>query len=195
MWGNPDDSVPARRLALALGFFLQGFAPIATAWAQDSSAGRARSPLTPRPAHERLMAFEGTWRRLGEPAERTVIDTCAWLAEGRRHMVCRQRAERPGGASEQMAVYSYRGADSTYTLTVFLSGGQVWRYAGHPEGNRWTFYLQSNRSDATPRLRQIVVASGDTLRFIEEASEDGNTWRLSDPSEDYRSLRIERRPR
>ena len=186
----------ARRLALALGFLLPGFAPIAPAWAQDSATGRARSPSTPRPAHERLMAFEGTWRRIGEPPERPVIDTCAWLAEGRRHMVCRQRAVRPGGVSEQMAVYSYRGSDSAYTLTVFLSGGQVWRYAGRPEGSRWTFYLQGNLPDAPPpRLRQIVVALGDTLRFIEEVSEDGNTWRLSDPSEDYRSLRVEQRPK
>jgi hypothetical protein len=185
-----------RRLALALGFFLQGFAPSPTAWAQESTATRAPSPSTPRPAYERLVAFEGTWRRIGEPPERTVVDTCAWLAEGRRHLVCRQRAERPAGASEQMAVYSYRGGDSTYTLTVFLSGGQVWRYAGRPEGSRWTFYLQGNRPDAPPpRLRQIIVALGDTLRFIEEASEDGTTWRLSDPSEDYRSLRVERRPR
>lgn len=185
-----------RWLALAPAFFLLGFAPVATAWAQDSSTARARSASTPRPAHERLLAFEGTWRRIGEPPEQSVTDTCAWLAEGRRHMVCRQRAEAPGRVAEQMAVYSYRGGDSTYTLTVFLAGGQVWRYAGRPEGSRWTFYLQGNRPDAPPpRLRQIVVASGDTLRFIEEASEDGNTWRLSDPSEDYRSVRAAPRRR
>ena len=185
----------ARRLALALGFLVQGFTPIATAGAQDSSAVRARSPSTPRPAHERLTAFEGTWRRIGEPAGRTVVDTCAWLPEGRRHMVCRLRAERPGGVSEQMAVYSYRGSDSTYLLTVFLSGGQVWRYAGRPEGSRWTFYQQSNRPGTPSRLRQVVIVSGDTLQFIEEVSEDGNAWRLSDPSEDYRSVRVERRLR
>ena len=110
-------------------------------------------------------------------------------------MVCRLRAESPRGGSEQMAVYSYRGSDSTYTLTVFLSGGQVWRYAGRPEGSRWTFYQQSNRPDAPSRLRQVVIASGDTLRFIEEISDDGNAWRLSDPSEDYRAVRIDQRPR
>lgn len=171
------------------------FLPMAIAWAQDSAPARPPSPLAPRAAHERLTAFEGTWRRIGEPAGHTVVDTCAWLAEGRRHMVCRLRAESPRGGSEQMAVYSYRGSDSTYTLTVFLSGGQVWRYAGRPEGSRWTFYQQSNRPDAPSRLRQVVIASGDTLRFIEEISDDGNAWRLSDPSEDYRAVRIDRRPR
>src|SRR5688572_3853373 len=183
----------ARRLALILGFVPPCFAPMATARAQDSSTGRAPSP-SPSAAHERLTAFEGTWQRIGGPAGRTVVDTCAWLPEARRHMVCRQRAERQGAISEQMAVYSYRGSDSTYTRTVFLSGGQVWRYAGQPEGNRWTFYRQSNRPGAPSRLRQIVVAFGDTLGFIEEASEDGNAWRLSAPSEDYRAVRVAPRP-
>ena len=178
-----------------LGLLPLCFFPMAIASAQDSTASRAPSPSMPRPAHERLTAFEGTWRRIGEPAGHTVVDTCAWLAEGRRHMVCRIRGENPRGATEQMAVYSYRGSDSTYTLTVFLSGGQVWRYAGHVEGSRWTFYQQSNRPDAPPRLRQVVISSGDTLRFIEEISDDGSAWRLSDPSEDYRSVRVERRPR
>jgi hypothetical protein len=194
-----DDAMNAhvRRLALTLGgfFFLPSFLPVATARAQDSSATRGPSPSTPGAAHERLTAFEGTWRRISDPGGRTVVDTCAWLAGSRRHMVCRQRVERPGGVSEQMAVYSYRGADSTYTLTVFLSGGQVWRYAGRPEASRWTFYRLSNRPDAPSRLRQIVVASGDTLRFVEEISEDGSTWRLSDPSEDFRSVRVERSPK
>jgi hypothetical protein len=90
---------------------------------------------------------------------------------------------------------NHRGSDSTYTLTVFLSGGHVWRYAGRPEGSRWTFYQQSNRPDTPSRLRQVVIASGDTLRFIEEVSDDGNAWRRSDPSEDYRSVRVERRPK
>jgi len=52
------------------------------------------------------------------------------------------------------------------------------------------FYTQANRPDAPPRLRQVVTALGDTPQFAEEVSEDGGTWRLSDPSESYRAARL-----
>lgn len=86
-------------------------------------------------------------------------------------------------------IYSYRRADSTYTVTVLLPGGQVWNYAGRPEGERWVLYLQNARPDRGQRLRQVIVTAADTLRFIEEVSENGGPWRLTDPSEDYTYVR------
>ena len=104
-------------------------------------------------------------------------------------MICRQRAQSPRGTMEQMAIFSYRGADSTYLLTVFLANGQVWRYEGRPTADRWVFDLVSRRSDA-PRLRQVLITSGDSIRFIEEVSAEGGPWRLSDPSEDFSYVRV-----
>ena len=82
-------------------------------------------------------------------------------------------------------IYSYRRADSMYTVTVMLPGGQLWSYAGRPEGNRWTFYIANSGADRAIRLRQVIVVAADTLRFVEEASENGGPWRLTDVSEDY----------
>jgi hypothetical protein len=147
------------------------------------------APRTPRPAHERLAVLEGTWTKKDLPAGESFRDTCAWLPEGRRHMICRQRAESPRGTSEQMAIFSYRGADSTYLLTVLLANGQVWRYEGRPDADRWTFELVSSRSGST-RLRQVLIPTGDTIAFLEEVSEDGGPWRLSDPSEDFTYVRV-----
>jgi len=103
-------------------------------------------------------------------------------------MVCRRVVEGAEDGAEQMMIYGYRGADSAYTVTVFLPGGQQWHYLGRPEGDRWTFNLVNARADQ-PRLRQVIHVTADTLRFIEEVSENGGPWRLSDPSEDYSYVR------
>jgi len=147
-----------------------------------SAAPLPNGPSTPSPAHERLAVFEGTWTSVDSVPSR---DTCTWLAGGRRHMVCRRVTESARGAREQMMIYSYRKADSAYTVTVVLPGGQVWSYAGRPEGDRWKFYLTNSRADRALRLRQVIIAAADTLRFVEEASVDGGPWRLTDPNEDY----------
>jgi len=146
-------------------------------------------PSTPRPGHERLAVLEGTWAKKDLPTGETFRDTCAWLPEGRRHMICRQRGESLRGATEQMAIFSYRGADSTYLLTVFLANGQVWRYEGRPDADRWVFDLVPSRPDS-PRLRQVLIPAGDSIRFLEEVSENGGPWRLSDPSEDFTYVRV-----
>ena len=163
------------------------FSVVARALSAVPSQGAA--PRTPRPAHERLAVLEGTWTKKDLPAGESFRDTCAWLPEGRRHMICVQRAESPRRASEQMAIFSYRGADSTYLLTVLLANGQVWRYEGRPDADRWIFELVSSQP-GSPRLRQLLIPAGDTIRFLEEVSENGAPWRLSDPSEDFTYVRV-----
>jgi len=155
---------------------------------RTAAAIQSTPPTTPRPAHERLAVLEGTWAKKDLPTGETFRDTCAWLPEGRRHMICRQRAESSRGATEQMAIFSYRGADSTYLLTVLLANGQVWRYEGRPDADRWVFDLVPSRPDS-PRLRQVLIPAGDSIRFLEEVSENGGPWRLSDPSEDFTYVR------
>ena len=159
-----------------------------------SPASRPTSPTTPSPPHERLAAFEGTWTKSGSASDRASRDTCAWLAGGRRHMICRRATRSSAGTQEQMMIYSYRRSDSTYTVTALLSGGQVWNYAGRPEGDRWVFYLANTRPDAPQRLRQVIAASTDTLHFVEEVSDNGGPWRLTDASEDYKYVRTGKTP-
>jgi hypothetical protein len=148
----------------------------------------AQTMPAPRPA-ERLAVFEGEWISADASGAVATRDTCAWLEGARRHMSCRRRTDTPSGAREQLLVYSYRGSDSTYTVTVFLTGGQVWHYAGRVDGERWTFDLVSPVVNAAVRIRQVVRTTPDSLHFVEEVSENGGPWRLTDPSEDYRMVR------
>ncbi len=153
------------------------------------AAQGSRSPNTPSLPHERLAVFEGTWTLADSQSGPASRDSCAWLAEGRRHMICRRRSESPRGASEQMMIYSYRRSDSMYTVTVLLAGGQIWRYAGRAGADSWEFLLEPTGSDVQQRLRQVVRVVGDTLHFREEGSGNGGPWLLTAPTEDYKSVK------
>ena len=102
-------------------------------------------------------------------------------------MICSTRMDTPAGPIEHRTIYSYRGRDSTYVVTALLATGQVWTYHGRPDGNRWVFDLQSDRPEATQRLRMVVTIAGDTVHFVEESSEDGAPFRIT---EDYRHVRV-----
>lgn len=160
----------------------------------QAQGSRSNAPITPSSAHERLAVFEGTWIGTGSPTDRASRDSCTWLLGGRRHMICRRVSESASGIREQMMIYSYRRSDSTYTVTVLLSGGQVWSYAGRPDGDRWVLYLASTRPDGAQRLRQVITAVADTLHFVEQVSENGGPWRLTDASEDYKYVRARSTP-
>lgn len=160
--------------------------------AAQNVRGSGTSQGAPGSIHERLAVFEGTWIRVGSPADQTSTDICAWLPGGRRHLVCRRVSGSGERASEQLMVYSYRRGDSTFVATVFLTGGQIWEYAGRPEDERWVLYRQRTRPDAPQRFRQIIRVVGDTLHFMEEASAGGGPWQLTDPSEDYKYVRARR---
>jgi hypothetical protein len=155
------------------------------------AGAQSAGPHAPRPAHERLAVLEGTWRNT-DPAEADVfVEVCGWLDGGRRHMICRPRWNSPAGPVENRTIYSYRGRDSTYIVTALLATGQVWTYHGRPDGNRWTFNLQGDRPNNPQRLRMILTIAGDTIRFVEESSENGGPWRTT---EDYRHVRVSRVP-
>lgn len=148
-------------------------------------------PRAPRPAHERLAVFEGTWRH-ADPAEaERFVEVCEWLAGGRRHMICTPRWNTPAGPVQHQTIYSYRGRDSTYIVTAILATGQVWTYHGRPDGSRWVFDLQPDRPGTNQRLRMILTVAADTIRFVEESSEGGGSWRVT---EDYRHVRVPRAP-
>lgn len=157
--------------------------------AAGSAQGRM-DPRAPRPAHERLTVFEGTWREIGSAEATASTETCSWLEGGRRHMICVPRRQTPAGPVEQRTIYSYRGRDSTYLVTALLANGQVWTYLGRPVGNQWIFDFQSDRPSNTQRLRMVLTVAPDTIRFVEESSESNGPWRTT---EDYRHVRVRAR--
>ena len=170
--------------------------PAVTA-AQNARPSRPRDPALPSPAHERMAVFEGTWTMApgawfesGAAPAGKAEETCAWLAGGRRHMVCRRwtEAAESGVRREAIQVLSYRDRDSTYVAHFAFPNGATLTYHGRIEGERWVMNLQ--RTPLIPsklRLRTIITPEADGLRFVEEASEEGGTWRVT---EDYRYVRV-----
>jgi hypothetical protein len=154
-------------------------------------------PMTPSEPHERMTFFEGTWTTDGKPdaangspAPAGYEETCAWLPGARRHMVCRSWTEMSPGAPRREALYvlSYRAADSTYIAHFAFSGGATLTYYGRPDGERWIMNLQPTPLlPSNQRLRTIITAEPEGLRFVEESSVDGGPWEVT---EDYRRRRV-----
>lgn len=157
----------------------------------QAAGAQGADPRVPRPAHERLAVFAGTWRNADPATAEGFVEVCDWLAGGRRHMVCTPRWSTPAGPVQHQTIYSYRGRDSTYLVTAILATGQVWTYLGRPDGNRWVFDLQPDRPNPMQRLRMILTVAADTIHFVEESSEPGGPWRVT---EDYRHVRVRPAP-
>src|SRR5262245_45763221 len=137
------------------------------------------------PPAERLAVFEGTWAREGAPATETLRETCAWLAGGRRHMVCQSEQKTPQGSVANLRVHSYR--QQTYVVHSVMGNGPAWTYTGGPEGDRWIFNFQSGRTDNPPQLRIVITPTRDRMRFVEESSTNGGPWQTT---EDYTMVRV-----
>jgi hypothetical protein len=183
-------------IVLVLGTLTFVLAQFSAASAQNSARQRAE-PSVPSAPHERMTFFEGTWTTDGQPdaanhtpAPAAYEETCAWLSGGRRHMVCHSWAERTPGAPRRETLYvlSYRGSDSTYVAHFAFPGGSTLTYHGRPEGDRWIMNLQPTPLvPANNRLRTIITAVPQGLRFMEESSVDGGPWKVT---EDYRHRRL-----
>ena len=167
-----------------------------TVSAQDTPR-RPRDPGVPSAPYERMTFFEGTWSSdgnpdaaNGSPAPYAFEETCAWLTGGRRHMVCRSWRQTAQDSPRRESIYilSYREADSTYIAHFAFPGGATLVYHGRPEGTRWVMNLQPTPFwPANNRLRTIITAIPEGLRFVEESSVDGGPWKIT---EDYRHRRV-----
>lgn len=164
---------------------------LAAVSAQDATRRAQTPPMTPRPAYERLGVFEGTWTLEGSPPEREFIETCNWMPEGRRHLMCRTRYRNELGPQERMAIYSYRASDSTYLVYALMRTGEAFLYAGRSVGDRWVMDFLPHAGDLrwrpAQRVRMVITVQSDTIRFVEESSENGGPWQIS---EDYRYVRV-----
>ena len=190
------NACPSHRImALVIGGFvvaLMGLPSLSTA---QASPRRRNDPSAPSEPHERMTFFEGTWTTDGKPdaangspAPVGHEEICGWLPGGRRHMVCRSWSESRGARRETMHVLSYRAADSTYIAHFTFPDGSMLTYHGRPEGDRWVMNLQPMPNwPANNRLRTIITAVPEGLRYVEESSVDGGPWKVT---EDYRQKRV-----
>lgn len=153
--------------------------------AGGQSTSSSNRPAQAIPPAERLAVFEGTWAREGAQAGSAFSETCAWLAGGRRHMVCHSERQTPAGPVQNLKVHSYR--NQTYVVYAVMGNGPAWTYTGGPEGERWIFNFQSDRPNNVQRLRMVITPTGDRLRFVEESSTNGGPW---ETTEDYTHVRV-----
>ena len=141
------------------------------------SAFAQTPPSTPSSPHERLAFFEGTWTTSDATPEDDFIETCAWLPEGRRHMVCRTRWKSAAGAREGMSIFSYDAAAGDYRYNGFRPGGAWISQRGLPTERGWQF--TSERGEGAARVRTRIgiepAASGE-FRFRSETSTGDGPW-------------------
>jgi hypothetical protein len=169
------------RVALALTLLLitQNVA------AQTAAPGAGRSARDSMGV-QRLSAFAGSWKMADDGSGQNLTETCGWLPGGQRHMICRTTLTAGNRTSQNETVYSYRGRDSTYIVTSFVGGGPLLTYHGKFNGDRWVLDFQS-QTGSNQRLRMLVRASSDEIHFVEESSENGSKWQIT---ENYRYVRV-----
>lgn len=142
--------------------------------ASSPRAHAAPSPQTPSAPHEALTFFEGTWTVEELPAGRRFREQCAWLPEGRRHMVCRNRSVTASGEPrEGMSLFSYRAADSTYLYYGLGASGDIEVLQGRVIAVGWEFWGTRGVGPEPERERvrvQIARLPEGRFRFIEQTA-------------------------
>ena len=136
------------------------------------------SPLDPSDPHERLRFFEGTWTTSDSTPEDGFREVCAWLPEGRRHMVCHSRWTSQSGLREGMSVFSYDRAAGKYLYHGFRPGGALVVQQGVEQEGRWSFTSDQGAGAERVRTRVTIQSSGNAgFQFVSERSTGDGPWR------------------
>lgn len=141
-------------------------------------AQTSATPMTPSAAHEALTFFEGSWTIEERPAEEQLVETCAWLNAGRRHMVCRSTWRVATVPREGVSMFSYRAADSTYLYYGLRAGGAVEALEGRriPEG--FQFWTPRGSGPNRDMIRVTMTREGPgRFRFIAESAVGDGQWK------------------
>jgi len=138
-----------------------GWAVLAVATAQTTAVPQ---PLDLSPPHERLGFFEGVWTIADSTPEDGFREVCAWLPQGRRHIVCKSRWNTPSGPTEGLSVFSYDVATGDYVYNGFRPAGSHVTLRGSEQGGRWHFH--SERGNGADRLRTRVTIEPNEGGFI-----------------------------
>ena len=145
-----------------------------------SQAQPSPSPSITSAPHELLSFFEGTWTSADSKPDDSFRETCAWLAQGRRHMVCRSHWQSPTGPREGFSVFSYDAASGEYLYHGFRSGGTVVNQRGNQKGLGWQF--TSERGDGPSRVQTRVTiepTTGGGFRLLEESATGEGPWTVA----------------
>ena len=171
-------SIVIHRLALASLLASVG------GYAHSQPAGRPQ-PMERSEPHEALAFYEGTWT---VPGKQDWRETCSWLAEGRRHIVCRPRWQFADGVLEGLTVFSYDEKSGEYLSYRFKPGGRVSteRCQRIPRG----FRCMNEHGTGADRVRERFtieeVVAGRVSTVFETAKGDG-PWVIEDKSEYLRT--------
>lgn len=163
--------MPLRRLILMLSI-------ACNAHSASAQAAPASKPSDPSAPHERLGFFEGKWTTADSTAEDGFREECAWLAEGRRHMVCRSRWNTASGPREGLSIFSYDSAAGEYVYNGFRAGGAHVTQRGREQNGRWLFH--SERGHGADRVRQRVSIEPNAaggFDFLSESAKGDEPWK------------------
>lgn len=143
----------------------------------QAPAQPAASPAAPSDPHEALTFFEGTWTTSVSAPDDDFSETCAWMPEGRRHMVCRSRWRTAAGYREGLSIFSYDPASGEYRYHGFRAGGAVVTQTGQRLPNGWR--LTSDRGTGADRMQTRVtiekIAPG-RFSFLSESAKGDQPW-------------------
>ncbi len=148
------------------------------------------SPALPSEPHEALAFFEGHWTTSDSTPEDDFKETCAWLAEGRRHMVCRATWKARTGRREGLSIFSHDPETGEYLYHGFRAGGAVVTHKGQrlPEG--WSF--TSARGTGPDRVQTRVTierTTPDRFSFMSETARGDDAWSVGARFDYVRVLR------
>jgi hypothetical protein len=139
------------------------------------------SPMTPSSAHEALTFFEGSWTIEERPEAEGLVETCAWLPAGRRHMVCRSTWRSASGAREGWSIFSYRAADSTYLYHGFRGGGAVEPMLGRRLADGWEFLSETGTGESRQRVRVTITRlESQRFRLVASTAVGDGPWVIAD---------------
>ena len=158
--------------------FKAGFiAILATSMVHAQTAAQP-VPIEPSAPHERLRFLEGTWTTSNSSPEQAFRETCAWLPEGRRHMVCHSHWKTATGPREGMSIFSYDAATREYVYNGFRAGGTYVTLRGTEEKGRWVFQSESGKGAERLRSRVTIEPSQQGgFNFLSEASTGDEPWK------------------
>ena len=163
-------SVVIRLVALAAGL-------ASVSGCANSQTVGSTSPSQPSEPHEALAFYEGTWTHLDGKPEEGFRERCSWLAEGRRHMVCRARWKTATGARETLGIYSHDPATGDYQYHGFAASGAVVkeRVQRHPKG--WLYTTDHGSGPERMRTRETLEQTAEgRVKAIHETAKGEGPW-------------------
>lgn len=98
----------------------------------------AQAPAS-APPHQALQFFAGSWTTAESKPEEEFRETCAWLAAGGRHMVCRAQWKDGKAQREGISIFSYDASSGEYVYNGFRPGGSIVTLRGALTSDGWLF--------------------------------------------------------